>query len=41
MDDRFALLAAVTETVETIIARIRGLTPTEEGGGWPGGGKAG
>ena len=29
MDDRFALLAAVTETVEAIIARIRVLTPTE------------
>ena len=29
MDDRFALLAAVTETVEAIIARIRVLTATE------------
>ena len=30
MDDRFALLAAVTETVEAIIARIRALVATEE-----------
>ena len=30
MDDRFELLAAVTETVEAIIARIRVLTATEE-----------
>ena len=30
MDDRFELLAAVTETVEAIIARIRALTATEE-----------
>lgn len=30
MDDRFALLTAVTETVEAIIARIRALTATEE-----------
>ena len=30
MDDRFALLAAVTETVEAIIARIRVLVATEE-----------
>ena len=29
MDDRFALLAAVTETVEAILARIRVLTATE------------
>ena len=29
MDDRFALLAEVTETVETIIARIRVLTAPE------------
>ena len=30
LDDRFALLAAVPETVEAIIARIRVLTPAEE-----------
>jgi HEPN domain-containing protein/predicted nucleotidyltransferase len=30
MDDRFALLAAVTETVAAIIARIRALTAAEE-----------
>ena len=30
MDDRFELLAAVTETVAAIIARIRVLTATEE-----------
>ena len=30
MDDRSALLAAVTETVEAIIARLRVLTATEE-----------
>ena len=30
MDDRFALLAAVTETVAAIIARIRALVATEE-----------
>ena len=35
MDDRFALLAAVTETVEAILARIRVLTPTEEEGDSP------
>lgn len=35
MDDRFALLAAVTETVEAIIARIRVLTPMEEEGADP------
>ena len=35
MEDRFALLAAVTETVEAIIARIRVLTPTEEEGAGP------
>ena len=29
MDDRFALTAAVTETVEAFIARIRVLTPME------------
>lgn len=29
MDDRFALLAAVTETVAAIIARIRILVATE------------
>ena len=35
MDDRFALLAAVTETVEAILARIRVLTPMEEEGADP------
>ena len=35
MDDRFALLAAVTETVEAILARIRVLIPTEEEGADP------
>ena len=32
MDDRFALLATVTETVEAIIVRIRALAATEESG---------
>ena len=35
MDDRFALLAAVRETVEAIIARIRVLTATEGEGSVP------
>lgn len=35
MDDRFALLAAVRETVEAILARIRVLTATEEEGSVP------
>ncbi len=35
MDDRFALLAAVRETVEAILARIRALTATEEEGSVP------
>ena len=30
MDDRFALLAGVTETVQAIIARIRTLTEASE-----------
>ena len=35
MDDRFALLAAVKETVEAILARIRVLTATEGEGAVP------